>query len=229
MPETLRDLVVSLSLQSDNFTRNIRSVNKQIQEAESFFKLAAAGVENFDKSTEGLSSRLSTLQQKLSLQKEVVDQYQRALQAARDKLQECYDRQGDYANRLAEAQNRQAVLNDVVRQAADAYADCRARLGESDQATLDAASHLNEVRERYRETSEEVRKLAGQCEALKRATQNAADAVSTGNSNLNKASAAVKQTEADIQNTNKALQLSQTNWRSAGESIPGSQRAWVLL
>ncbi len=73
MAETLRDLVVSLSLQTDNFTRNIRSVNKQIQEAESFFKLAAAGVENFDKSTEGLSSRLSTLRQKLSLQREVVD------------------------------------------------------------------------------------------------------------------------------------------------------------
>ena len=30
MSETLRDLVVSLSLQTDNFTRNIRSVNKQI-------------------------------------------------------------------------------------------------------------------------------------------------------------------------------------------------------
>ena len=63
MPETLRDLVVSLSLQSDNFTRNIRSVNKQIQEAESFFKLAAAGVENFEQSTAGLDARLSTLQQ----------------------------------------------------------------------------------------------------------------------------------------------------------------------
>ena len=97
------------------------------------------------------------------------------------------------------------------------------------QATLDAASHLNEVRERYRETSEEVRKLAGQCEALQRATQNAADAVSTGNSNLNKASAAVKQTEADIQSTNKALQLSQTNWRSAGESIQASQNAIVSI
>ena len=28
MSETLRDLVVSLSLQTDNFTRNIRSVNR---------------------------------------------------------------------------------------------------------------------------------------------------------------------------------------------------------
>ena len=30
MAETLRDLVVSLSLQTDNFTRNIKSVNKPV-------------------------------------------------------------------------------------------------------------------------------------------------------------------------------------------------------
>ena len=47
MAESLRDLVVSLSLNTENFTRNIKSVNKQIQEAESYFKLAAAGVEGF--------------------------------------------------------------------------------------------------------------------------------------------------------------------------------------
>ena len=60
MSETLRDLVVSLSLESDNFTRNIKSVNKQIQEAESRFKLAAAGVENFETNTTGLTTKLDT-------------------------------------------------------------------------------------------------------------------------------------------------------------------------
>ena len=35
MPEVLRDLVVTLSLQSDNFSRNINSINRQIREAES--------------------------------------------------------------------------------------------------------------------------------------------------------------------------------------------------
>ena len=79
MADTLRDLVVSLSLQTDNFTRNIKSVNKQIQEAESFFKLASAGVEDFEHTTQGLTSHLTTLQQKLNLQKEVVDQYSKAL------------------------------------------------------------------------------------------------------------------------------------------------------
>jgi len=62
MAESLRDLVVSLSLNTDNFTRNIKSVNKQIQEAESYFKLASAGVQGFDSSTTGLSSKLEMLE-----------------------------------------------------------------------------------------------------------------------------------------------------------------------
>lgn len=62
MSETLRDLVVSLSLNSDNFTRNIKSINKQIQEAESAFHLASAGVENFETTTAGLSTLQRTFQ-----------------------------------------------------------------------------------------------------------------------------------------------------------------------
>ena len=102
MSETLRDLVVSLSLNSDNFTRNIKSINKQIQEAESAFRLASAGVENFETTTAGLSSKLSTLQRTFQLQQDAVGQYERALQQASDKLQECYTRQNDYAQRLTE-------------------------------------------------------------------------------------------------------------------------------
>ena len=76
MSETLRDLVVSLSLNSDNFSRNIKSINKQIQEAESAFRLASAGVENFETTTAGLSSKLSTLQRTFQLQQDAVGQYE---------------------------------------------------------------------------------------------------------------------------------------------------------
>ena len=48
MAEVLRDLVVSLSLDSDNFSRNIASINAQITEAESEFRKAGAGVSNFE-------------------------------------------------------------------------------------------------------------------------------------------------------------------------------------
>ena len=47
MAETLRELVVALSLDSSNFSRNMRTINQQIKEAESTFRLAGAGVENY--------------------------------------------------------------------------------------------------------------------------------------------------------------------------------------
>lgn len=53
MSEILRDLVVSFYLNSDNFTRNIRSVQRQIQEAQPEFQLAAAGIQNFEQTIEG--------------------------------------------------------------------------------------------------------------------------------------------------------------------------------
>ena len=86
MAESLRDLVVSLSLNTDNFTRNIKSVNKQIQEAESYFKLASAGVQGFDTSAAGLSSKLEMLERKLTLQRSGVEQYQKALAQGRSDL-----------------------------------------------------------------------------------------------------------------------------------------------
>ena len=89
MAETLRDLVVSLSLQTDNFTRNIKSVNKQIAEAESQFKLAASGVEGFERSATGLATQLSTLERRLSLQKDAVTQYERAKKRFRRRTTSC--------------------------------------------------------------------------------------------------------------------------------------------
>ena len=47
MAETLRELVVALSLDSSNFSRNMRTINQQIKEAESTFRLAGAGVQNY--------------------------------------------------------------------------------------------------------------------------------------------------------------------------------------
>lgn len=229
MSESLRDLVVSLSLQTDNFTRNIRSVNKQIQEAESFFKLASAGVENFEQTTQGLTSRLSTLQQKLTLQKEVVEQYSRALDAARDKLQECYTRQGEYAERLTQAKTAQEALKEQVSRATQQYETFSSTLGETDSATIAAKQNLDLLSDEYAASCEEVKKLSGQCTALEKATLNAADAVSTGNANLNKASAAVRQTEAAIESTNQQLRLAQTNWQAAGEAIEAANTAIVSI
>ena len=44
MADVVRDLVVSLSLDAGEFTRNMRAINASIKEAESSFRLAGAGV-----------------------------------------------------------------------------------------------------------------------------------------------------------------------------------------
>ena len=224
MSETLRDLVVSLSLNSDNFTRNIKSINKQIQEAESAFRLASAGVENFEMTTAGLSSKLSTLQRTFQLQQDAVGQYEHALQQASDKLQECCARQNDYARRLADAKDKQQQLKTEVASAAQAYRHYKNTLGETDSATIAAKANLDAYKDEHRAAVQEVRKLEGQNVALKKSAQNAADAFSAAQTKLNGAKGAVKETAAEIDQCNRQLTLSRTSWASAGEAIQVSQR-----
>ncbi len=225
MAESLRDLVVSLSLNTENFTRNIKSVNKQIQEAESYFKLAAAGVECFENTTEGLTAKLSTLERRLQLQKEVVTQYERALAQATSKLTECYDRQTDYAQRLEQARQRQSALRAEVQNATSAYENYRDSLGESDSATIAAKANMEAAQQEYEAATAEVNQLAGQQDALRKATQNAADTVSIQQTQLNKAQAAVKETETAIRGCNDALRLSQTNWQATGDRMRDADTA----
>ena len=225
MSETLRDLVVSLSLNSDNFTRNIKSINKQIQEAESAFHLASAGVENFETTTAGLSARLSTLQRTFRLQQDAVGQYERALQQASDKLQECYNRQNDYAQRLVDAKDKQQQLKTEVASAAQAYRHYKNTLGETDSATITAKANLDACKDEYRAAVQEVKKLEGQNVALKKSTQNAADAFSSAQTRLNGAKAAVRETSFEIDRCNRQIALSQISWKSAGEAIQASQRS----
>ena len=219
MAESLRDLVVSLSLNTDNFTRNINSVNKQIREAESYFKLASAGVKGFDTSAAGLSAKVEMLQRKLQLQKDAVGQYERALTAASAKLQECYTRQEDYAQRLADAKAKQADLRAEVEIATVNYEKYRDSLGESDSATIAAKANMEAFQQELQEADAEVEKLSGQNDALKRSTQNAADAVSTAQTQLNRANAAIRETEAELRETNRQLRTAQSAWTAAGKAL----------
>ena len=219
MAESLRDLVVSLSLNTDNFTRNINSVNKQIREAESYFKLASAGVKGFDTSAAGLSAKVEMLQRTLQLQKDAVGQYERALTAASAKLQECYTRQENYAQRLADAKAKQADLRAEVEIATVNYEKYRDSLGESDSATIAAKANMEAFQQELQEADAEVEKLSGQNDALKRSTQNAADAVSTAQTQLNRANAAIRETEAELRETNRQLRTAQSAWTAAGKAL----------
>ena len=205
MAETLRELVVALSLDSSNFSRNMRTINQQIKEAEPTFRLAGAGVENYEKTIAGTEAKLSMLGQKLTQQQRAVEQYSRALVAANDKLKENYDRHQDYTQRLEQAKARQEDLRFEVEAATVAYENYRDSLGETDSATIAAKQNLERYQEEYAEATAEVTKLEGQVKALQKTMQNSADAVSKATTDLNNAKAAARETEAEIRRLTEQL------------------------
>nr|DAI03737.1 MAG TPA: minor tail protein [Caudoviricetes sp.] len=186
MAETLRDLVVSLSLQTDNFTRNIKTVNTHIKEAESAFKLAASGVTNFEQTTGGLAAKQTTLTRQLNLQKVAVDQYQKALEAAKKKLAECQANQATFEAKLASAKGA----------------------GQSAAA---------------------LKKLEGQVTATKKATQNAADAVSSTSTKLNNAQAAVRNTQAALNACNGSIASMRSGWTQSAQVLERNQSTIAML
>ncbi|MGI6236236.1 MAG: phage tail tape measure protein [Candidatus Excrementavichristensenella sp.] len=219
MAETLRELVVALSLDSSNFSRNMRTINQQIKEAESTFRLAGAGVQNYEKTIAGTEAKLSMLGQKLTQQQRAVEQYSRALVAANDKLKENYDRHQDYTQRLEQAKARQEDLRFEVEAATYAYENYRDSLGETDSATIAARQNLERYQEEYADATAEVTKLEGQVKALQKTMQNSADAVSKATTDLNNAKAAVKDTEAEIRRLTEQLYRMQSAWTQAGEFL----------
>ena len=219
MSEVLRDLVVSLSLDSDNFTRNLTSINKQIQEAESEFKRAAAGVKDFEKSASGARAELDTLAQKFSLQQKAVTQYERALEAASKKLETANARQGKLSACLSEASTQNADLKAKVDAATTQYEKFRRKLGDTDSATIAAKDNLDALSQEYAESSAEVKKLEGQLAANTKSLQNNADAVTKARTGLNQAQAAVKQTEAQIKSATDRLARMQSAWTKTGETL----------
>ena len=219
MAETLRELVVALSLDSSNFSRNMRTINAQIKEAESTFRLAGAGVQNYEKTIAGTEAKLSMLGQKLTQQQRAVEQYSRALVAANDKLKENYDRHQDYTQRLEQAKARQEDLRFEVEAATVAYENYRDSLGETDSATIAAKQNLERYQEEYADATAEVTKLEGQVKALQKTMQNSADAVSKAQTDLNNAKASVRETEAEIRRLTEQLYRMQSAWTQAGESL----------
>jgi len=217
--ESLRDLVVSLSLNSDNFTRNLRSINKQIAEAESKFLLAAAGVEGFEKSASGLSTKIGTLREKLVSQRQAVEQYQRALAAADTKLQSSAANHGKFSASLDAARSRQAALREEIDRASKKVDEYRSSLGTSDSATIAAQANLDALRGEYEASGAEVKKLEGQVTATGKTLQNAADVITTTQTNLNNATAAVRETQSEIGKLGKRLEIARSALHAAGDSL----------
>lgn len=219
MSDTLRDLVVSLSLNSDNFSRNIKTINQQIKEAESAFKLAGAGVNNFENTTRGAQEKVQLLQSKLTQQQRAVEQYSRAFEAANKKLNNSYERHSKLGKELVSARTAMARAKEAVDSAKATYKQFADTLGETDSATIAAKQNLESAEQEYENAKAAVKKLEGQLVSSTKALQNNADAATRTQTNLNNAQAAVKQLTAELKTATSA-------WTAAGKTL-NSVGGWM--
>jgi len=241
MSEVLRELVVALSLDSDNFSRNLRTINQQIKEAESTFRLAGAGVTNFEKSVKGTEANLALLSAKQKEQNRAVEQCSKALIGANQKLTDSFARQEKMKASLEQARIEYDRLKGEVNAAGHAYNRLKASLGETDSATIAAKANLERFKAECLEARDKVKLLEGQIKSNSKTLQNNADAVSKAQTNLNLAKAELKSTEAELKRLTHELYRMQSAWTQAGDSLtafakkseavskaPGEGRSWIL-
>ena len=219
MAETLRDLVVSLSLRSDDFSKNITMVNKQIQEAQSKFALASAGVSGFEKTTAGLSAKLAMLKEKQSLQNRSVEQYQRALATANDKLTRTVTRHNELTAALEKAKKRQADLTAESKEANKAWQEAVKIYGDGSEEADALGEKALELAEELKSAKAEVKDLGDKVKASEKSMRNAANGVSDVSTKLNQAEAELKEISSEIDKTSTALRKMESLWSKAETAL----------
>ena len=150
--------------------------------------------------------------------------------AASAKLAECYNRQKDYGTRLADAKQKQVDMASVVEFATEKYEELKNTLAETDAASIMARQNMKATQQEHAEATAEVQKHTGQEDDLKRSTQNAADAVSTAQTQLNRDNAAVRETGQAIRDTTQQLRKSSPpEHRRARRTLTlaNAARSWV--
>ena len=155
----------------------------------------------------------------MTLQQRAVSQYQKALEAANKKLENCNTRQGKLTESLEKARQKNADLKKQVGEATKQYERFSRELGESDSATIAAKANMDALAQEYEESSAEVKKLEGQLTANTKSLRNNADAVTKTRTGLNQAEAALRETEAQIRETTEQLARMQSAWTKAGDTL----------
>lgn len=104
---------IAMGLDVTDLKSGLSDANKQIQLANSEFKSASSGMENWQKSTEGLSAKVKQLDTVLTLQKKKLS----GLQAEYDKVVQSQGENSEAARKLkVQINNQKAVVNATERE-----------------------------------------------------------------------------------------------------------------
>lgn len=211
MSETLRDLVVSLALDSDNFDRNIRLVNKELKESLSEFKLAGAGAENFEKSLKGMRARAESLRKQLDAQNKIVGQYGGKLKALNSKLEEQYLQYGKLSEKYREAGADLEVYREEVEKTRRELSAAQA--ANADPMSIQALEEkLKQQEKTLKDLEKEYGKLGGKVKSAEKSMQATTGQITDTNTALNEA-------QAEVEELTEELNRNENAWYTHGVAM----------
>ena len=198
MSENLRDLVVSLSLRSDDFDKNIKLIGKQIKEAESEFRLASAGVENFENSLAGFRAKAELIRKQLDAQNKAVDQYTRKLQAAQKRLEDESGRHAVIGEKLNKERAERDRLIKVVEEQRQKVVGLSKAYGTDNDMVSAASELLVHYENQLNDCNAEIKKHEGQLVAVDRQLNKTGSVIADTSADLKNAQARVKELNFEL-------------------------------
>lgn len=218
MSESLRDLVVTLSLNSDHFTKNIKSLSSIIKEAQSEFNLAAAGADGFEKSLDGMKAKSASLNKQLQNQNKIVEQSRRAYEKAKDVLAKSVQGNEDLKNSLSGAKQKYADIQDELKRFTKVYDDAVKTMGQDNADQLLGGS-LEDLKEQAEAAKNEIDDLNKRLTVSDRTIRNNADAVTRTKTAYNKAQAEAKKLSSELKKLDKDISTQSNKWYSASQAL----------
>lgn len=196
MSDSVRSLVVSLYLDSGKFDKAIRLVNKEIKQAESEFKLAGAGVKDFEKTLKGVDAKAEMLRKTLKGQTENVSALTGKLNTLNKRQQEQYEAYEKSAEQYREAKADLLVYKNAVEETERALA--KARQGGDPLLIEGLNKKLADQTKEYQNQEKEVQKLANSVDKYAEKLGSTQYTITSTTAALNEQKAAMKETGDEL-------------------------------
>lgn len=212
MSDKVRELYVTLSLNATDFDKHIRAANKQIKEAESEFKKAAAGSERFEKTLHGMAERAKSLKKQLGAAEEIVSQYGSKVKSLTERLDDEISKSSQLDKQLEEEVKERNRLRTAIEQQEEAVRTLEAAYGSDDGRTAHARQELAEYAAQLKASEESVKR------AGKAAEENRNQIYKTGNA-LKDAKTALNNAEAELMELTIELNKNENAWYTHGVAM----------
>lgn len=227
---SVRDLVVSLTLNSEDFKSKMSGINALLKQSKSEFRLAGAGVKDFEKTTAGVSAKLASLRQQQALLGEKTKEYAKRFDAVNASMQSNLATQEKYKNKIAQvraqfeeataaAKQYKSMANglDMTKPGAEsAYSQLMSDTEKSAAQAEDLKGKLKTLEAQYKACSKTTEKYKNELIKLQTAMNNVGADTAEIEAEIRKLSSRFYQLGVDCEKAGKIMQTVGQNTKALG-------------